>query len=70
MMMLLKAALVVCTVELEADDTYFALCSGRPEHMEESILKLIEQDHMDSFCNVYTYTEWAEGHQSFVAVCE
>lgn len=70
MLMLLKAALVICTVELEEDDTYFSVCSGRRERMESTILGQIEKDKMGTFCTVYTYTEWKEGYQSFVAVCE
>ena len=70
MFMLLKAALVLCTVELESDDTYFALCTGRRELMESAILTYVEKDKMGAFCKVYTYTEWEEGHQSFIVVCE
>lgn len=70
MLMLLKAALVICTVELEADDTYFALCEGRQELMEARIQSILEKDKMGTFCTVYTYTEWKEGYQSFVTVCE
>lgn len=70
MLMVLKAALVICSVELEMDDTYFALCSGRRELMEPAILKQVEQDKMGAFCKAYEYTQWAEGYQSFVVVCE
>ena len=66
----LFASAVLCTVELEADGTYFALCQGRRELMESAILSQIEKDKMGTFCQVYTYTEWKEGYQSFVAVCE
>jgi hypothetical protein len=66
----LLASAVLCTVELEADDTYFALCKGRRELMEAQIQSILKKDKMGVFCTVYTYTEWKEGYQSFVAVCE
>ena len=66
----LLASAVLCTVELEADDTYFALCEGRRELMEAKVQSILEKDKMGTFCKVYTYTEWEDGHQSFVAVCE
>lgn len=69
MLMLAKAALVLCTVELEADDTYFAVCQGRREYMEAEVVRQIEQTHMGAFCVAYEYGVF-ESYPSFVAVCE
>jgi len=69
MLMLAKAALVLCTVELEADDTYFAVCQGRRDQMEAEIIRIVEQDKMGAFCTAYEYGVF-EGSPSFVVVCE
>ena len=65
----LLAAAVLCTVELEADDTYFAVCQGRRELMEAEIVRIVEQTKMGAFCTPYEYGTF-ESYPSFVVVCE
>ena len=65
----LLVSAVLCTVELEADDTYFAVCQGRRELMEAEIVRIVEQDKMGAFCTVYDYGVF-ESYPSFVVVCE
>ena len=65
----LLASAVLCTVELEADDTYFAVCQGRRELMEAEIVRIVEQDKMGAFCTPYEYGVF-ENYPSFVVVCE
>ena len=69
MLMLAKAALVLCTVELEADDTYFAVCQGRREGMEAEVVRIVERTKMGAFCTPYEYGVF-EGFPAFVVVCE
>lgn len=66
---MLCAALVSCTVALEADDTYFAVCEGRRALMDHEVVQMIEKDHMGTFCVPYTYEQIGDTI-SFVVVCE
>jgi len=66
---LAKAALVLCTVELEADNTYFAVCQGRYNLMVAEATRVVEQNRMGSFCTAYDY-EAVGDMASFVVVCE
>lgn len=64
MLATLTATLVFCTVELEADGTYFAVCQGRRELMESAILAQVK-----GLCEVYEYGVF-ESCPSFVVVCD
>lgn len=66
---MLFAALVSCSVVLEADDTYFAVCEGREALMGHEVVQMIEKDHMVAFCVPYTYEQIGDTI-SFVVVCE
>ena len=69
MLATLIASAVLCTVELEADDTYFAVCQGRRELMEAEVVRLVEMERMGAFCTPYEYGVF-ESYPSFVVVCE
>lgn len=65
----LLASAVLCTVELEADGTYFAVCEGRRELMEAEISRIMAQDKANAFCKPYEYGVF-ENYPSFVVVCD
>ena len=65
----LLASVVLCTVELEADGTYFAVCEGRRELMEAEISRIMAQDKANAFCTAYEYGVF-ENYPSFVVVCD
>ena len=69
MLMLLKAAMLVCSMDLESDDTYFAVCEGRREGMEETVVKMTEQQGIGIFCQAYEYDTVGDA-VSFVVVCQ
>lgn len=68
MLATLIATAVLCTVELEADGTYFAVCQGRRELMEPELKRIVEQERMGAFCTPYEYGVF-ESYPSFVVVC-
>lgn len=65
----LLATAVLCTVELEADGTYFAVCQGRRELMETEISRIMAQDKASAFCTAYEYGVF-ENYPSFVVICD
>jgi len=69
MLTTLYAALVVCSVELESDDTYFAVCEGRRSLMAVEAVKQVETGHMGTFCVAYDYEELGDS-ATFVIVCD
>lgn len=69
MLATLIATAVLCTVELEADGTYFAVCQGRRELMETEIARIVGQYKMGAFCSIYEYDVF-ESYPSFVVVCD
>lgn len=69
MLATLIATAVLCSVEPEADGTYFVVCQGRRELMETEIARILGQHKMGAFCTAYEYDVF-ESYPSFVVVCE
>ena len=69
MLHVLKAALVVCMVQNEPDDTYLVVCQGQRERMEMAAVDTIERRALGAFCKAYEYQS-KEDVTSFVVVCE
>lgn len=69
MLATLAASLVLCTVELEADGTYFAVCQGRNDLMAAEAKRMVEQNYLGAFCTAYEYDVF-ENYPSFVVICD
>lgn len=69
MLTTMYAALVSCTVALEPDDTYFAVCKGRKDLAYDVVREKVEFGRLGGYCTPYKYEE-TEDSVTFVVVCE
>ena len=69
MLATMYAALVTCSIVLENDDTYYAVCEGRKDLMYSVVQEKVQMDKLGGYCIPYRDEEIGDT-VSFVVVCE